>query len=62
MVRKMKSTVVQSFPANSASPGLPETIQLPGSPGIPDEQLLNALILPLEEQISALKGKLTSVF
>lgn len=64
MVRKMKSSVVQSFPAGSNSPGLSD---LTGSPGMPDdearrqhesEQVLNALIIPLEEQISALKGKL----
>jgi hypothetical protein len=63
MVRKMKSTVVQSFPQGGGSAGNLESLTNPSSPGIglvqdEESQVLRALIVPLEEQISALKGKL----
>jgi len=63
MVRKMKSTVVQSFPQGGGSAGNLESLTNPSSPGVglvqdEESQVLRALIVPLEEQISALKGKL----
>jgi len=52
MVRKMKSTVVQSFPAG----GVADEDEIRKAEA--DSQLLKSLVEPLEEQIVALKGKL----